>query len=1291
LRTFHFDLRHLKAIDELQVSVHGSTFPLVSHSESTLTALRGHATLAHLPAEAASRFSHFVNVEEGLFPAHNVGWVRVERPARSGVHLAQVVMIAQHIPEDYLRAYFEQARERYNQPLHQLQAFYRPKLKRVPRRLHAKLAALGLQSLPQDAEAALDALVQAQTLVTSLDTAGAFVSYHPDLANTQPYTAAVVYNEHILPDPELDPVQYNLMQILEQVIKDTPDWSPVIECTDQYGNPLKAGYTLDGIDEGQQLYTFGVAEPVLQSATLPTAGARRTASDDIRLQNKIWVPTPGTSVLQSDGESNVSRAKARNASAAEAYKWTIDERTDHHGVSVDQGSIRVDAKDHFSIDANNGYLRTLYTGYQLYDEAQKPIGNKEKLWSISSVNTLIGIPVPTDPTKLDFDLKNAASIKLFFGSLGVTDWDSDFSTPGALLTGLWQYGIPIVFLIAGKAVTSTSVFNKIVNDKDLTAAAIGVAFPIVGGGVATASALFNTKKVLFSFGNAVLGIVITKGLEKLGTWLVTEAGKGAISSAFGPIGWVFRLAAVAMNVELMAITTGQVLSSPANITINVSRAINVKLSLHPDPAHGEVGHPETAVWPAIATKYVATLQYRGGTSHQLLGPMSPTTEKKPIELLFETVPAGGDFRILAGVYSESGWLAGAWESDWIAAKPNQGSTLDLGKKDIKENLVPLAPDTQYVYKEKIANKDGKFVWETGLPPATTRSQLSCDAGGTLCELVGISINNSAFQVGYAWRSSGQNLRPDSASAPPSNEQLYAVQNLSVLAEPNSRLKTTGIGFTSRPAIAYAPSTNRPNQIDQTNFVLDPRGGGMNLRQVVLDGSSDFGFGDVGVPSWGKFPLENVDALAVHPSNAVIAASWREAKLMILQLPEKPTEDGKAREALMVSGEGVRQGLVNGPKVLAVAPDGRILVLESIGKRIQAFDTKGNPVPSFTPSGSSFELPTAAIAAELDQGKVPEAFQAALVASGATFQFTLPVSFITQLDAGIFQPAGDPLILALSRKGVILSYDPDHMNDPALSAQIKIVKAKSEWIITDPRRAAWTIVSKGESLSVLQRPDQVAISVEKPGANWLLVDRYTGRAWKLSPSTADPTKTLVSFAYSFFPLRGLRVGELTYLDMAVEAQGYIYVLMFQGDGSKTTDYLLDVYSPDGKWLFRSPDPSKTLKPENVVAGKMTVDVWRNLYALTYESIHGVKGGPEPGIAHWLPTPPLFSLDLKLQTDFNDKNIGVISVAFGDHKVPLSSKAFIVVNDREGAWEVKDGITIYYVYRSGDGLQVYSIPA
>jgi hypothetical protein len=1288
MATFQFDLRRVPEHEHLRVSVHGKTFELKGHDSRSRTALQSSPLGSGLSAEALNRFNRYAEINDDEFPQDCVDWIRVEHPPKPGVHLSQVVLMAMHIPPAHLRAYFAERLEHYKLPLREIKSFYRPSVKRHPRLLSAKLAYLGLAALPRSTDTALDLLVFAQTLVTPEDTAGAFVAHHPELANAQPYTAAVVYNDHIWPDPDVDPEQYNRMTAFANLIAENPEWSPVIECTDHLGNALKAGYAIDGFEAGQQLYTWGVDETVLEASAPCASGARRTASDDIRLQNKTWVPGAGTTSIERDGASVVA-ARSRRA-AGPTFNWTVDETTPQYGISVDPKSIKIDDKENFSIAGHNTYLRTLYAGYQLLDKDGKHIGKKELLYSISSVNNILGFPVPTDPTALEMNLNGAAAVRLYFGSLGASEWDDDVSDRGALLTGLWQYGVPLVFMAFGKAITSTSVYNKIVNDRDLTAAAIAIGFGVVGGGVPTAAALFNTKKVLFSFADVVIGLALQKGLEALGKYLVVEAGKGAISAAFGPLGWLMRAAAVALNFEQMAITTGQVACSPANVTIKVSRAIDVIVEMHPDPAHGEAGHPETAVWPAIAAVYNATLEYKQGTGQVLRGPMSATTSKAPILLLFADVPAGGEFRIVFGVYSAGGWLAGAWQSDWIKAFPNEPNILNLGKKAIKENLVPLAPDTQYVFKEKIASENGKYVWETGTPPATTRTSLDCGDSGTLCELVGITINNSAFQVGFAWRASGQSLHPDSPSAPISQEQLHSVENLSVLEDPNKRVKTTAIGFTGRPAIAYAPSTNRPNEIDQTNFVLDPRKGGMHLRKVLLDGSPSFGF-DGELPSWGRFPLENVDALAVHPSNAIIAASFRESKLMILALPAEPKKDAEAPEALLVSGLGIRQGLIQGPKALTVTPDGRILVLESLNLRVQAFDTKGNAVPGFTPFPQMFALNTAEIAPALDQKEVPEAFQQALVVDGFFFLFTLPLAFVEQLNSAKFAPENDPLVKALSEQGIMLAYDPQHMGDPLKSAQIQVVTAGSSWIITDPRNMQWQILNKDGALRVYERPVDVDVQVEKPGRIWLLIDRFSGNAWKLLPSAADPDQTLVRQATSFFPLRGMRGGALTFLDMATEAQGYVYVLSYQGDGSKTTDYLLDVYGPDGSFVLRSPDPSVTQAPQNVVAGRIAVDIFRNLYALAFEKIRGPQGGPQPGLAHWMPTPPLFTLDVKLQRDFNDLNIGVIKQAFDSQGVGLSDKAFIVVNNREGAWEVKDGVVIYHVYRSGDGLQVYTVAA
>jgi hypothetical protein len=1262
----------------------------------------GHAVLSQVSEKIAKSYSHFTDIPDEHIHGEAARWLQVVRAQQPGSHLQEVVLMSQIIPPDRLRAFYQSPiwKERHLRK-HGRHATpgTRAAAATLPPHHHGRLHALGITSNPAEDDRSIDMLVAVQELVDTQSTAAGLLAHHPDLTNIQPATAAYVRDAHIFPDPSVNPNQYNAMQALSGEIAKTPSWSPIIDCKDQHGNPITAEYALGDFKPGQQMQTFSITSNVLSATAPALVGPLRSSSDDMQLQNKLWSPTPGTSVLKSSGATG-SAFRAAETLADTKFKWTVPYQTWTYGIELDAKSLTIDDQGNFSIDCYNLYNRTLYVAYELFDDKAKSLGSRQDLGSFSAVDSIMGIPIPVVPTTEKFNIGAASSIKIYFGSLGASNWDPvswsemNVSDRGALLTGAWQYAVPMVLDLAGSVITDTEEFNKIVNDRDLRAIALAILFPIVGGSVATAAALTNWKDVLLKFANVAISFAVKKGMEKLGVWLVAKLGASAFSKAAGPVGWVFQVIAVVLDSAQMAITTGEVLASDALMVAEIKRAIDVSLVLHPDPAHGELGNPARAVWPSVATNYVATLQCKGGTNFEKKGTLPSTTTNTPVPITFENVPAGGDIRIIVGLYSQNGWLAGSWQNDWTPAIPNQDTTLNLGNQNITENLVPLGVDTQYVYKEKIAYAGSEFCWDATSPaPSTTLNALNCADNGGLCEMTAITINNSAFQVGFAWRAADQHLHPDSPMAPVSDAQLYAVQNLSVLADPGSRLKTTQIGFTQKPGIAYAPSTNTKT-IDQTNFILDPRNGAMHLRQVVLDdGKTDFGLGDASLLSWGSFPLDNLDALAIHPSNAVLACSFSKNKLMILKLHDSPAPDGQAPQASMVSGEGIREGLMKGPKAIVVAPDGRVLILESLNNRVQAFDVVGNAVPCFTPNPSIFTLHKADVSTSLDNKVVPTVFVDSMIQAGHTYVAPLAdSSFVDELDGATFKPENDPLILALATLMINLAYDKDAMQDPAQSAQVQMVQIGQSWIITDPRQQAWQILNQSGSLNVYQRPVQVEVEVQQPDNRWLLRDDSLGLAWILQVSSGDPNLVEVFDCFTYFPLQpGPNSANLNYLDMAVESQGYMYVLSYINDGSATTDYLLDVYGPDGTFLVRSPDASKSTKPQNIVAGRIAVDIWRDLYALNYETFNGPGGGTQPGLAHWMPTPPLFSFPLTEQRNFNAKNISAIKDDFAAHQINLSDNAFILVQDADGYWQVKNGSTIYHVYRSGDALQVYSVPA
>ncbi|HEX8199751.1 MAG TPA: hypothetical protein VF590_04635 [Isosphaeraceae bacterium] len=205
---FHFDLRHLAGASDLRVAVHGATYDLQPHSASSLAAAgQANPALGVLPPEASRAFTHFSEVDETHFQEEAIRWIQVIRPAPAGVHLSEVVLMAQHLPPGHLRAFYQSRLQQRPQSAAPPPAGAQAGATTRPRLHSAKLAALGLEALPTDDRAAVDELVHAQSLVTPLDTAATLVAHHPGLANIQPYTATVALHDHILPNPDVDPDQ----------------------------------------------------------------------------------------------------------------------------------------------------------------------------------------------------------------------------------------------------------------------------------------------------------------------------------------------------------------------------------------------------------------------------------------------------------------------------------------------------------------------------------------------------------------------------------------------------------------------------------------------------------------------------------------------------------------------------------------------------------------------------------------------------------------------------------------------------------------------------------------------------------------------------------------------------------------------------------------------------------------------------------------------------------------------------------------------------------------------------
>lgn len=99
----------------------------------------------------------------------------------------------------------------------------------------------------------------------------------------------------------------------------------------------------------------------------------------------------------------------------------------------------------------------------------------------------------------------------------------------------------------------------------------------------------------------------------------------------------------------------------------------------------------------------------------------------------------------------------------------------------------------------------------------------------------------------------------------------------------------------------------------------------------------------------------------------------------------------------------------------------------------------------------------------------------------------------------------------------------------------------------------------------------------------------------------------------FPLRTEALPVVA-LDVSAESKGYVFVLKYLRDPTRTTvlagDYRLDIYNPDGSFLTQT---------VGLAAAKAQVDLWRNLYGLTYEAIAG-SPRTEPSVSFHTPSTP-----------------------------------------------------------------------
>lgn len=160
---------------------------------------------------------------------------------------------------------------------------------------------------------------------------------------------------------------------------------------------------------------------------------------------------------------------------------------------------------------------------------------------------------------------------------------------------------------------------------------------------------------------------------------------------------------------------------------------------------------------------------------------------------------------------------------------------------------------------------------------------------------------------------------------------------------------------------------------------------------------------------------------------------------------------------------------------------------------------------------------------------------------------------------------------------------------------------------DSATANFAVISSGKGSAAGHLDTPVAVS--SFGNTVLILEQGNNRvqAFDTDGNTVSVFKDDKGAATPLMPLQTSGNESVIYLDIAAEARGYVYVLSCIGGGQTPSQYRLDLYTPDGRFLTRT---------TNFAASKITVDLFRNVYALNYESMAG-SPRVEPTLSNWLP--------------------------------------------------------------------------
>ena len=189
--------------------------------------------------------------------------------------------------------------------------------------------------------------------------------------------------------------------------------------------------------------------------------------------------------------------------------------------------------------------------------------------------------------------------------MGLGQWNHDVCLEGTLLTGLFNFGIPGIFMLAGSLLESTAWFKALLKDDAFRAEVVKMLVGALGEEAASGLSLANVASICYTFIDGVGGFLVMKAvgtvLAKLQEYIIEKLAESAFEKTVTAVNVIFQIANRGLDLEELAATTIEFLCSPAVYEVDIVRTLNLSVTVSPIQHMEPARFPLSGRWRALPT------------------------------------------------------------------------------------------------------------------------------------------------------------------------------------------------------------------------------------------------------------------------------------------------------------------------------------------------------------------------------------------------------------------------------------------------------------------------------------------------------------------------------------------------------------------------------------------------------------------------------------------------------------------------------------------------------------------